>query len=222
MIMQATDNKKSAVTWRSFVNKETVIAAIAVLGIVVYVIARFMLGRLGWMEWPLYAVLLLGGVPLALDLIRAIFRGNFGSDLFAGISIVTALLLGEYLAGTIIVLMLSGGEALEAYAAGKASSVLRALSDRMPATAHVKRDGELVEIELADIEVGDHLVVFPHAVCPVDGTVIEGNGVMDEAYLTGEPYQISKAPGSTVISGAINGDVALTVEASRLPTDSRY
>ncbi len=222
MTMQEPKSKKSAMTWRSFVNKETAIAAIAVLGILVYVIAYFLLGKPAWTEWPLYAVLILGGVPLTIDLIREIFRGNFGSDLLAGISIITAMILGEYLAGTIIVLMLSGGEALEAYAAGRASSVLRALSDRMPAKAHLKRDGELIEIDLADIKVGDHLAVFPHDVCPVDGIVVEGNGVMDEAYLTGEPYKISKARGSSVISGAINGDVALVVEASRLPTDSRY
>lgn len=220
--MQAPENNKSVQQWRSFINKETVIAAIAVLGIVVFLVARFLLGKPGWTEWPLYAVLILGGVPLTIDLIREIFRGNFGSDLLAGISIVTAMILGEYLAGAIIVLMLSGGEALEAYAAGRASSVLRALSDRMPATVHLKREGQLVEIDLADIKVGDHLAVLPHEVCPVDGIVVEGNGVMDEAYLTGEPYKISKAPGSSVISGAINGDVALTVEASRLPTDSRY
>ena len=51
----------------------------------------------------------------------------------------------------------------------------------------------------------DRVVIFPHEICPVDGTVVEGHGVMDESYLTGEPFVISKAPGSGVFSGAING-----------------
>src|SRR5262249_51350815 len=66
------------------------------------------------------------------------------------------------------------------------------------------------------------LVVFPHEVCPVDGIVVEGHGVMDESYLTGEPYRMSKTPGADVLSGAINGDAALTIRAGKLAVDSRY
>ena len=70
---------------------------------------------------------------------------------------------------------------------------------------------------LAEVAVGDLLLVFPHEICPVDGTVVEGHGVMDESYLTGEPYRISKAPGTAVLSGAINGETALTIRADKLP-----
>ncbi len=70
--------------------------------------------------------------------------------------------------------------------------------------------------------IGDTLVVFPHEICPVDGTVVEGHGMMDESYLTGEPYQMSKAPGSNVLSGAVNSASALTIRADRLAVDSRY
>ncbi len=66
------------------------------------------------------------------------------------------------------------------------------------------------------------MLVFPHEICPIDGTVIEGHGVMDESYLTGEPYMMSKTPGSTVLSGAINGESALTIRADKLAVDSRY
>ena len=82
-------------------------------------------------------------------------------------------LLHEYLAGAIVVLMLSGGEALENYALRNASSVLRALAKRMPAIAHRKRDSVITDVALDDIAVGDTLVVYPHDICPVDGTVIE-------------------------------------------------
>ena len=149
-------------------------------------------------------------------------RGEFGSDLLAGISIVTSVLLEEYLAGTLVVLMLSGGEWLESYAVRSASKALEALARRMPSIAHRRENGELVDVDLGDVRIGDELVVFPHEICPVDGTVVEGHSAMDESYLTGEPYVLSKTPGSTVLSGAVNGEGALTIRADKLPTDSRY
>ena len=81
---------------------------------------------------------------------------------------------------------------------------------------------KLSEVPLAEVVVGDTLVVFPHALCPVDGTVLDGHGAMDESYLTGEPYQVSKAPGTTVLSGAINGESALTIRCDKPAQDSRY
>jgi heavy metal translocating P-type ATPase len=163
-----------------------------------------------------------GGVPLVLELLLGLLKGKFGSDLLAGISIVTSVILGEYLAGTLVVLMLSGGEALESYAVRSASSVLAALARRVPSAAHRKTDSTVTDVPLAQVQVGDTLVVFPHEICPVDGTVLEGHGVMDESYLTGEPYMMSKTPGSTVLSGAINGESALTIRADKLAIDSRY
>jgi heavy metal translocating P-type ATPase len=173
-------------------------------------------------ELPLIAALLFGGLPLVVDLLVKLLHREFGSDLLAGISIVTSAILGEYLAGALVVLMLSGGEALEAYAVRSASSVLQALANRMPSVAHRKRDGAVADIALGAVAVGDTLVVFPHEICPVDGTVLDGHGVMDESYLTGEPYVMSKTPGSAVLSGAINGETALTIRADRLAVDSRY
>ena len=175
------------------------------------------------MDWPLWVALLFGGGPLTWDLLKKVWARQFGADLLAGVSIVTSLILGEYLAGVLVVLMLSGGEALEVYAVQSASSVLKALANRMPATAHRKNDGkDLIEIPTADIRIGDHIVILPHETCPVDGTVVEGHGVMDESYLTGEPYTMSKTPGTQVLSGAINGDSSLTIRADKLAVDSRY
>jgi heavy metal translocating P-type ATPase len=92
----------------------------------------------------------------------------------------------------------------------------------MPSVAHVKRDGDVSDVALGDVVVGDRVVVFPHEICPVDGTVVEGHGSFDESYLTGEPYVMSKVPGSSVLSGAINGEVALTIRADKRAVDSRY
>jgi heavy metal translocating P-type ATPase len=196
---------------------------LAIAGIVLYLVLRFVAASgEHQQQWPLYSVLLIGGIPLTIELLLKIARGEFGSDLLAGISIVTAVLLEEYLAGSVVVLMLSGGEALEGYAVRSASKALEALAQRMPSTAHRLQGHELVDIGLDEISLNDEIVVFPHEVCPVDGAVIDGHSTMDESYLTGEPYVLSKTPGSEVLSGAINGEGALTVRATKLPTDSRY
>ncbi len=174
------------------------------------------------MQLPLLAVLILCGLPLLYKMTVRVCQGDFGADLLAGLSIVTSLLLHEYLAGSLVVLMLSSGVALESYAVRKASSVLDALAKRMPSIAHRKHDDQLTDIATEQVNIGDSLLILPHEICPVDGTVTEGSGTMDESFLTGEPYSMSKTIGSQVISGAINGDAALTIRADKLTVDSRY
>lgn len=208
--------------------KQAAIAAFTLAAIALHLLLRFGVHTAAEVRGlpldllPLVLCLIFGGGSLVLGLLGKLSRREFGSDLLAGISIVASALLGEYLAGSLVVLMLSGGEALEAYAVGSASSVLEALARRMPSRAHRKQDGILSDVLLGDVAIGDELVVLPHEICPVDGTVVEGRGTMDESYLTGEPYRMSKVSGSAVLSGAINGDTALTIRAEKRAEDSRY
>ena len=171
---------------------------------------------------PLVVMLFAGGVPLVWDLLRKLLAGTSGSDLLAGVSIVTSILLGEYLAGVLVVLMLSGGAALESRAVSRAGDVLNALAKRMPTLAHRKTASGLTDIALSSVAVGDVIIVLPHETCPVDGQVVSGRGTMDESYLTGEPYRMAKAPGSNVLSGAINGQAAMEIRTERVAGDSRY
>jgi len=200
-------------------------AKIAVLAVVTISIS-IILYLLSFDPWtvnlPLAILFLFGGTPLVIGLCRKALAGQFGSDLLAGISIVTSVVLHEYLAGAFVILMLSGGEALEAYALRRASAVLDALSKRMPNIARRKRGEIREEISLNEVRIGDTLEILPHDTCPVDGIVLEGKGDMDESYLTGEPYLMPKVPGSEVLSGAINGDSLLSIKALALPIDSRY
>ena len=160
-------------------------------------------------------------MPLLISLVQQLSKGNFSVDILALLSIVTSLILGQYWVAAIVVLMLSGGQALESYATGRASSVLSALAKRMPQTAH--RAGEVVsDVPIDSIVVDDELVIYPHEICPVDGAVVNGQGRMDESYLTGEPFLIAKAPGASVLSGSINGNAALTIRATKVASDSRY
>ena len=218
---QSLRDQLSAMAINIWSRRTSIIASFSVAAILLHLILRFGL-HMHRAKIPLLTTLALGGTPLVYELLRKLFRREFGSDLLAGISIVTSVLLGEYLAGSIVVLMLAGGEALETYALRSASSVLRALAKRMPSLAHRKQGSEIRDVALEMIAIGDTLVVYPHDICPVDGVVIEGHGVMDESFLTGEPFKITKTSGSTVISGAINGEAALTIRTTKRPADSRY
>jgi heavy metal translocating P-type ATPase len=210
-------------TWEKIFGLQGLIAILAISGIILHVLMRFSghepLYAYAW--FPLYFVLIFGAPPLIWDLSTKLFAFEFGSDLLAGISIITAVLLEEYLAGTLVVLMLSGGAALENYAIRTASKVLEALANRAPKFAH-RKNGFLEDIPVEQISIGDLIQIFPHEICPVDGVVVEGKGVMDESYLTGEPFLISKAPGSTALSGSINGEASLIIKATKLAIDSRY
>lgn len=215
----SSKNKASSI----FFSRDILIASFTLTVILLHILLRYVFHTNEfWQNMPLYASLVIGGIPIVYSLTLKFFKFEFSSDLLAGISIVTAVILEQYLAGALVVLMLSGGQALELFAIKRASFLLEALSQRMPSTAHRKKNGIFEDIPIDEIEVGDALIVPPHEICPVDGDVIEGHGVMDESYLTGEPFLISKTPGSKVLSGSINGDSMLTIQANKKASDSRY
>lgn len=199
------------------------IAALALVAIAAHLLLRY-----AWpvpahaANIPLMVALAAGGIPLVVALLRQLFARELGSDLLAGIAIVTSAWLGEYLVAVVVVLMLSGGQALEAYATRRASSVLDALARRSPSVAHEMSGDALVDVPLDRIGPGDVLVILPHETCPVDGTVTSGHSTMDESYLSGEPFLMQKTVGSAVLSGAINGEGALTITVDRRVVDSRY
>ena len=170
-------------------------------------------------EWVLIAVLA-AGAPLLFDLLKKLAAREVGSDALAGISIITSAVLGEYLAGAIIVLMLSGGTALELHATRRASAVLSALAKRLPSKAHRQTDSGIVEVLMADVQ-STTAWSLPHE-SPGGRRRRRRARLMDESYLTGEPFHIAKAPGSEVLSGAVNGASAMTIVVTKLPVDSRY
>ena len=176
-----------------------------------------------WASTPMIGMTLVVGIPLAWEVVTGVWHRTIGADVLALLAIVTAAFMREWLVAAVIAAMVSGGEALENAASARASAVLDALARRSPTIAHLRgADGSMTDVEVASLEVGSIVVVFPHELCPVDGLVIEGVGAMDESYLTGEPYVVPKAPGSAVLSGAINGVDALVVRAEKKAEDSRY
>src|ERR1041385_3362151 len=133
-----TANRVRTSHWPRY-SRETYIAAFSLAGVLLYLVLRFVIHASPLVTlMPLFATLVVGGLPLLVSLGRSLMAREFGSDVLAGLSIVTSIVLGEYLVGAIIVLMLSGGVALEHYATRRASSVLDALAKRMPRIAHKK------------------------------------------------------------------------------------
>lgn len=191
-------------------------------GLVLGLAAQFVFRASGVAGWIFLGTLLAGGGPLVLQTVRGMLRGRFAADIVAMLAIVTALVLGQYFAGAVIALMQSGGEALERYAMGRASSSLEALLARAPKIGHRLRAGRLEEISVGEIQVGDLLLIRPGDLVPVDGEVTEGTSAVDQSALTGEPLPIRAVPGTSLLSGSVNLDGALEMRALRSAEASQY
>jgi heavy metal translocating P-type ATPase len=161
-------------------------------------------------------------VPLTWSVARSLLRGDVGVDVIALLAMAGALALGEYLAGAVIALMLAGGNALEAFASGRARRELRALVERAPHTAHRRTDGGWEDVPVDAVEVGEVLLVRAGEVLPTDGVVVGERAVIDESSLTGEPLPATYAQGHMVRSGTANAGDAFELEASRRAGDSAY
>jgi heavy metal translocating P-type ATPase len=166
--------------------------------------------------------LLIVGAPLVVQTVREAASGRFAVDLVAMLAIVLALVLWQPLAGLVIVLMQSGGEALERYAERKATDAVRALEDAAPRIAHRITDNSVQDIEAGDVKVGDLLLVRPGELIPCDGIVITGRTHLDVAKLTGEPLPVTAERGSRVMSGSLNQESPFEIEALAPAGESQY
>jgi heavy metal translocating P-type ATPase len=199
---------------------QLLLSIVSVASLVIHYFAKFALEIDE--NYSLFFVLIFGVIPLLIQIFLKIIKGNLGADLIAFMALILAIYLHENVAGVLIILMLASSQALEEFASHRASFVLEALVKRMPTIAHLKSENNFFDTEIANIKINDLIAIFPHEICPIDGEVVEGRGSMDESYLTGEPYRISKTIGSKVLSGAINGESLFVIKTEKLPADSRY
>jgi heavy metal translocating P-type ATPase len=197
-----------------------------VVGLILFALALggvihiFEPGDAGDMVWAGAIVLTL--IPLTWSVLRTLMRGDVGVDAIALVAMAGALALGEYLAGAVIALMLSGGNALEAAAGRRARRELTALLERAPRIAHRRRGEKLEEVPVEEIRVGDRILVRAGEVVPVDGAVQSEGAVIDESTLTGEPLPVSRSRGTTVSSGTLNAGDAFDLRATRTSSESAY
>lgn len=179
-------------------------------------------------HYPLLAqiIVTIAGALVALTMfigmIKTLRSGKYGVDLLAILAVIATLFVSEYWAAMVILVMLTGGDALEDYAAKKANTELKALLDNSPRRAHVVSPTSTTDVAVDDVKVGQHVVVKPGELVPVDGVVITGHSDFDESSLTGEARPVAKTVGSPVMSGALNGDEAVTIKVTKLAKDSQY
>ena len=159
---------------------------------------------------------------LLADVARKLAHGRIGVDAVALVAMAGALALGQYLAGAVIALMLSGGNALEASAARRARRELGTLIERAPKIAHLHRAGGIEEVPVEAVAVGD--IVACEAARSFPSTVLSSHpeAVLDESTLTGEPLPVRYRQGSTVRSGTANAGGPFELRAGRPASESAY
>lgn len=196
-------------------------------------LAFIVAGAIAW--WPRDMGALLGaraiwmtglvvtGAPVVWKTVRGMLRGEFAADVVAMLAIVTAVLLGQPFAGLVVVVMLTGGEALERYAEGRAGAAVAALERAAPRLAHVQdAAGAVRDVPAESVRVGDLLQVRPGELVPCDGEVVSGRSHVDASAITGEPLAVPVGIGSRVVSGSSNVDGPLVVRATAFAGESQY
>lgn len=161
-------------------------------------------------------------VPLLRGMVQDLRSGTYGVDILAAAAIATALIMREYWAALVVVLMLTGGKALEDFAEHRAERELEALLKRAPQKAHVLRGRKEVEVKASEVHTGDKIIIRPGELVPVDAVILEGTAGFDESSLTGESLPAVKEVGGTVLSGSLNLDGAITAKALHSAADSQY
>ncbi len=179
--------------------------------------------ELGDRVWLVGLVVL--GMPVVWSTVRQALHGQFATDLVATLAVIVAVVLVLPLAGLVIVLMQTGGEALDEYAEGRASAAVRALEEDAPHVAHRLAHPDVPEVEDLSVDavrVGDLLLVRPGEMVPCDGEVIRGYSHVDTARLTGEPIPLQAEAGVQLLSGTLNLESALTIRATAIAGESQY
>ena len=162
------------------------------------------------------------GVGKTWEMLAAARHGRFATDLVAAAAVIAAVVMREPLPGLVIVVMQTGGEALERYAVGRASAAVRDLEAAAPRHAHRVRPGGIEDVDADAVAIGDTLLLRPGELVPCDGIVVDGSSDVDASSLTGEPVPIAAHVGTKLLSGSLNGAGSLTMRATSLARTSQY
>jgi heavy metal translocating P-type ATPase len=198
------------------------IPVFALIGLVSGIICHWFINQPDLGHWIWLVTLIIGGTPIILDTVRNMMHRHFAADIVAMLAIITAILSNEALPGVVIVIMQSGGKALEDHAFRKASTSLNALLARSPQTANRKKNNIIEVIDVNSIKIGDLLVVRPGDLVPVDGHVVDNSAVIDESALTGEPIPKTKKISDPLFSGTVNVGDAFEMITDKLNAESQY
>ena len=183
--------------------------------------------QIGNLQFPIQAVLIdIVGIMMAISLLAEIasdFKsGRYGVDILAVIAVVSTILIGDIWAEWMILVMMTGGQTLEDYATGQADKELRSLLSNSPTIANKIVNNELVSVDVEQLKIGDHVLIKPGEQVPVDGKVVSGESSFDQSSLTGESVPVAKKNDDELMSGSINGSVAVEMAVTKKASDSEY
>lgn len=165
---------------------------------------------------------LIGLVPAVTWLVNDLRHKTMGSDVLAVLALLGALFTDELFAAAVISVMLATGRVLESWAEGQAERQLKALLSRMPRNVHrVKSDGTIEEIEIEQVNIGDHLLIRSGEITPTDGSLL-GAATLDESALTGEPLPVQRLAGEDLSSGVLNAGAPFEYIATTTSENSTY
>ncbi len=182
----------------------------------------YILGSITASQKLVVILCVIGILPELKAIAKDLWNKRFGVDIIAVVAVLSSLALQEYATAGVILLMFTGGTALEEYAKSRAQKELNSLLSRVPKIAHVKRGKEFVNVSVEKINPNDTLLIKPGEVAPVDGTIISGDSSFDESAITGESLPIDKQKNDLVLSGTINQDSPVQIRAVRSSGDSQY
>ena len=199
-----------------------------ILGIgVIAAILDFLCGAPKIGTWPISGILIdIFGIFMAITMLREMIHtlesGRWGVDILAIIAVVSTMIVGDYWAAWMILIMLTGGDSLEDYATSQADKELRSLLQNSPRIADKLVNGKIEEVKVDDLKIGDTVLIKPGSQVPVDGEIIKGNSSFDQSSLTGESVPVDKKVGDDLMSGSINGDAAVEMKVTKAAKDSEY
>lgn len=195
--------------------------AVAVAALIIALVLQ-LLGQATIAHWLLGIISLVATLPLLKGMWDDMRSGAYGIDILAITAIVTSVIMREYWAAIVIVVMLTGGEALEDYAEHRAKTELDALLTRAPQKATIMRGRKTVTVPVHEVALGDKVILKPGEVVPVDAVILEGTGNFDESAITGESLPESKSKDDDILSGSINLDGSVVARCVHIAKESQY
>ena len=168
----------------------------------------------------IWVAAVLGAGRIVYGALEALLHGSIGADVALAQACLAAIVIGQPFVAAEVVLIALVGEVLEAVTFARTQREVHRLLDQTPRTARVRRDGEEVEIPVAQVVVGDLVIVREGERVPVDGPVVLGRSAVDQSALTGESMPVDKGPGDPVFTGSLNGFGRIEVEAERVGHES--
>ncbi len=168
------------------------------------------------------AVIVLGGYPIFLNVVRAAFRGRIIAQTLMSLGMLAAIVVGEWGAATIVVFFMRVGDFIESFATERARHAVKALAAMSPQMARVERGGVEIELPAEEIRAGETVIVRPGEKVPVDGEVTGGEATIDQASITGESMPVEVAAGSAVFAASVIRLGSLRVRALKVGADTTF